>query len=155
MSLAVTGVWTAGVWNQRVWGDNVWHEPASGATDGWGFWGDYQRHQDQSEERKRLRRERQEEAKRIALAIDRDLALKFRQIEKREERQEELEELTNLVSKHADEVARDTSARIMDAVDKAIELKTFSRMEMMERLLNQYKEEEEFLLLATEILVNQ
>jgi hypothetical protein len=131
-------------------GDAVEEETNTG---GW-FWFKYEQEQLRKQEKRRQQEEKLKKAKQIQDKIDRELALAQRELEEKELRESELKTLTVLVEQFEDEIQQLTNERISQVAQEAIEQNTYSRMERLERELSRYKEEEEFLLMATRIILN-
>ena len=104
--------------------------------------------------RNRERYKREAEAERISDELTRLVAIEERRIEAESDRILELNELTDLASSQQNRIEVETDARIRVLAKRAIEKKTFSAMEHFERELFKFREEEEFIILATQILVN-
>ena len=125
-------------------------------TGGWsrgGFWRGYERERERLLAARKKRKEVKEEAQEIEDELDRALAMAERKIEEREARDEELARLTALVEEHKDEVAQ-ISDRINEVTERALSEQTFQTLEIMEREFRKIREEEEFLAMATRIILN-
>ncbi len=128
-------------------------EEAVRPTGGW--WGQYeQRRYLQEEERKKRLRNKQK-AKEIHDKLHKALALAERKIEEDESREEELRSLTLLVKEHEKEIRHSTNERIAFIAKEAYNRATFSKMEQLERELKMFYEEEEFILMAARLLLNE
>ena len=106
------------------------------------------------EDEARQRKAKREASKKIADPIDRELALAERAIEEGEAERANLERLTELANRYKDEISVD-SVKIKQSIEDAVYYGTFSRMQKLSRELRQVYEEEQFMLLATEILLSQ
>jgi hypothetical protein len=108
---------------------------------GYDFWDEFARELD---------RKKREKAKRIAAR-----ALEERLIEEDEARKAELARVTRLVAEGRDAIIQIGDERLIFIMEDALQRQTFSAMERLERVLTQMHEEDMFLLMATQILVNQ
>jgi len=131
-------------------GDVVAVEEAN--TGGWAFRREQERYRQEDEARKR--RAKKEKAKQIADKLDRDIALAFIARDEGEAQRKDLERLTKLAAEYKDEIIAD-NAKIASTIEDAVSLGTFSRMQKLSRELNLMREEEQFLMLATKILLEQ
>jgi len=120
-----------------------------------GWWPDYDAYQyNKRKERKRLL-DLEERAERIKDRLDRELALEFRKQEREESRIEELRLLTRLAKEHKQDIEESFNEKVIFAANKAIMKGNYSAMERLERMIQRQTEEEEFLLEATRIILNQ
>lgn len=162
MSLSIAGVWTVGVWDQTVWADGVWREgdPAvddavSVAPSGGNWWHEYDyEYQLRARKRKELIK-LEAKADKISDDIDRALAKELRAQDREIERIQELRRLSALAQKHQSELKVHLNQRAIKAAEAAFESGTYSMMERMEREIARSREEEEFLLMATKIILSQ
>jgi len=95
------------------------------------------------------------EARAIKDKLHRELALENRKLEAREARLAELSTLTDTIAEYESEIRHLTSERIEFVTREAIEKRTFSAMERMERELGQMRMDDIFLLKASIIIINQ
>jgi len=162
--------------NNRVWGSNqhatlpgpilrVTYRPRrAGITQGQslierkptgGFWFDYDRERyRRDEERKRLL-DLELKALFVEDKLERKIALEFRKDEEEENRLIELSMLTKLVNEHQKEIEESFNEKVIFAANRAILQHSYSTMERLERTLNRELEEEQFLLITTQILLDQ
>ena len=126
--------------------EEVAEEATSG---GWGFWHGYDQ-RERTDKRRELE-ERKAKTLKIKDSLDRQIALEQRRIE----RHQELESLTDLVKEYQGSLRKETNERIDFIARQAINRRTFSAMERLERELALLREEELFLMLATQILLNE
>ncbi len=120
-----------------------------------GFWFDYDRERyRRDEERKRLL-DLELKALFVEDKLERKIALEFRKDEEEENRLIELSMLTKLAKEHKVDIERSSSDKVIQAANRAILQHSFSSMEQLERLLEREREEEIFLLIATQVLLNQ
>lgn len=106
-------------------------------------------------ERKRKKRERLEvKAEEIKDTLDRALAIELRKQDKERDRISELRRLSQLAQKHQDELRKTVSHKALQAAEAAFKSGSYSMLERMERELARSKEEEEFLIHATSIILN-
>ncbi len=127
--------------------------PTATAATG-GFWVEY------AEEVRRRRREQEERDRKRKLALkiksdlDKALALAEAEIADKEARDLELGRLTLIAESYKKDLQKVTNERITFIALEAINRHTYSAMERFEReLAKLHKEEEDFLIMATEILV--
>ena len=103
---------------------------------------------------KRARDELEEESRAIQDETDREIALILRDQEAKDARRAELERLRELVTRSATEAQmRELGERVFTAYQRAITKHTFSAAEALERELDRALEEEQFLLLAAQLLL--
>jgi len=123
----------------------------SDATNAGGFWQGYDQHHDRpARYRKEIKKERQ-----IEDDLERLIALEQRRLEEESARMQELAALTEMVSQYKGNLRKETNTRIDFIAKQAINRRTFSSMERLERELSILREEEEFLMLATQVLMNE
>ena len=120
-----------------------------------GFYVEMELYRRRQEKERREREERKRKAKAIQDEIHRKLALEQRRIEEEGARLDELAALTSLVEQNEKILRQATNERIAFIAKEAINRHTYSKMERLERELNLYLEEEEFLMMATQIILNQ
>ena len=118
-----------------------------------GGWFDYDSEMLRRKREEEKRQKQLEEAERLE-GINRELAIEFRRLEAEEARRTELQRLTDLAERNQAEIISERE-EIDLLIRRAVKLKTFSAQEHLERELRKMREEQQFLLLATEILVNQ
>ena len=106
------------------------------------------------EDERRQRKARKEKARKIKDKLDREIALAFIAKDEGEAQRKDLERLTKLAAAHRDEIIAD-NVKLASTIEDAVRLGTFSRMQKLARELNEMREEEEFLMLATRILLEQ
>ena len=127
-----------------------------------GFWVAYEQEQYRREEerkaRQRLAKKAKKKAKKIKDKITQALALAEREIEAKEyeeaSRKAELVRLTKVAQRYQGEISA-ISDRIDLVSTEAVEKLTFSMMERFEREISEIHDEEQFLLLATQMLIDQ
>lgn len=111
---------------------------------------------DQEMLRRKKKKREQEEAEERAQAlqdkIDRELAAELRKAEKERERINELKRLAELAQKNIKQVEA-LEPKVLKALERAIIQGNYSAMEAFEREVSRAREEEEFLLLAWQILI--
>ena len=140
---------------------NTWEIPAvvSDEQPSGGYWEQYA--EDYEEERRRKETERKarkrarRKAQKIKDQIERQIALEFRREEEELARKAELARFNRLVARNKSAIIELGNDRLVMVMEEALKLQTFSKMERLERELTQMYEEEEFLMLAAQILVNQ
>ena len=106
------------------------------------------------EDERRQRKARKAKARKIKDKLDREIALAFIAREEGEAQRKDLERMTRLANEYKGDIIAD-NARIAQTIEDAVRLQTFSRMQKLSRELNLMREEEEFLLLATKLLLEQ
>ncbi|MCP5019815.1 MAG: hypothetical protein GY938_31695 [Ketobacter sp.] len=122
------------------------------ATAGWIY--RWKVEQDRRIEEDKARRKAKKKAKKIKKKIDRELALAEREIEEEAARKAELARINRLASDYQSEL-KALNPKIEKALTESLRKQTFSTMERLERELGYIYEEEQFLIMATQILVNQ
>ena len=120
-----------------------------------GFYVEMELYRRRQEKERREREEKRRKAKQIKDELERKIALEQRRIEEEEARHIELAELTSIVEQNEKILRHATNERIAFIAKEAINRHTYSKMERLERELNLYLEEEEFLMMATQIILNQ
>ena len=121
-------------------------------TGGWG-WYDYD--QARRDEDRKQRAKDKKAALEIADKLHRELALAERAIEEEGARTAELARLNKLVEQNKGPLEALESKRLNFVMREALEEKTFSKLERLERELKIMREEELFMMQATIILLNQ
>ena len=119
---------------------------------GFAFHREQERYRQEDEARKR--RAKKEKARKIKDKLDREIALAFIARDEGEAQREDLERLTKLANDFKSDIIAD-NATIAQTIEDAVNLGTFSRMQKLSRELNLMREEEQFLMLATKILLEQ
>jgi hypothetical protein len=127
--------------------------PVRQNTGGWGQWFDYEQHR--KNEAKKERADEKRLAQKIKDNIVREIALNERRIEEESAKLNDLARLGRLVEKHQASIAGLDNPRLTFVMQEALEKHTFSKLERLERELGIMREEEEFLMQATMILMNQ
>jgi len=119
-----------------------------------GFWVEYRAEMDRRERARKKREKKRKLALKLQNELDRALAIAERELEENSAREEELSRLTEIAQEYKDELIKQTNGRVSFIALEAINRHTYSTMERFERELGKlHKEEEEFILLATELLV--
>ena len=120
-----------------------------------GGWWDAYDYEYKARKKKKEELERLEaKAEDIKDDIDRELAKELRKQDRERERIEELRRLSKLAQEHENELKQIISQKALFAAEQAIIKGTYSAMERLERELAKSKEEEEFLIQATSIILN-
>ena len=104
-------------------------------------------------QKKRLQRKKK--AQEIADKLDRGLALIELKVVEQEAREAELARMAELVEANKPAIIAIGSERLTFVMDQALKKQTFSALERLERTLTQTREEEDFIMMAAQILVNQ
>ena len=144
-------VWAKGAWCDGAWAKGAWNSTATRPAGG--FWISY------AAEELRKRREAAEREKKRKLAqkiqnkLDRALALAQRKLEEDQARDKELSRLTDIAIMYQSDLRQLVSERASFVALEAINRHTYSAMERLERELGELIEEEQFLALATQLLV--
>ena len=111
-----------------------------------------------------MARRKREQAKRKRKALKaqkvkdedkREIEILANIVETTQARHEELSRLTNITQQYKSSILDSTNERITFIAKTAINKHTFSAMEHLERELLKMREEEEFLLMAARILLNE
>ena len=123
-------------------------------TGGWGFWYQWDRENERRRQDAKTLRRKKRQAEQIENELDRKLALAQRELEEKELRTKELARMTKLVERHRHEVSQ-ISDRIDEIYQKAVEKRTYSAREQLDREIRKLREEEDFLIMAAEIIFSQ
>ena len=136
---------------------NTWQitEAVPEENSGGYLWVRYEQERYRREEERRKRREALRKAKRIKEKLHRELAIAERRIEEEAARKAELARINRLVADNKLAIIELDNQKLIMSMNEALERQTFSTMERLERELGRVWEEEEFLMMATQILVNQ
>jgi hypothetical protein len=131
---------------------SVYPDEASG---GWKFLGFYdsetQRRRALAKKRKKL----EEETEEIQDGLDKAIALLLREQEAKDEKRDNLARLQELAQSDADlNAARAYSERVATAYARALTKGTYSALEALDRELDRARTEEEFLMEAVRLLVD-
>lgn len=122
---------------------------------GWLFLNQYEAEQRRRRARARKRKELEEASEQIEDALDRNIALLMREQEAKDEKRKDLERLGSLAKQNADlEAARAYSERVATAFARAVTQGNYSALEALDRELRRASEEEEFLLTAIMMLLD-
>lgn len=137
---------------------NTWNIPEVASEEesnsgGYEFWLQWEQEFERRKHEKARKLRLKRKAKKIAAKLDRELYLAERKLEEEESRKAELARVNRLVSNNRDFIYSLENARIEKAMVEALERQTFSTMERLERELSRLKEEEDFLLMATQIIM--
>lgn len=124
-------------------------------SDGVGWWALYDAEMRRKQAERAKRKKAKAKARRIKDKMLRELALEERRIEDETARRAELNRLSMLVAKNKGFVLEWAEEDVLFAVEQALERQTYSTQERMERLLRNWREEEDFLLEAVRILTQQ
>ena len=120
-----------------------------------GFWFDYEEEADRRRRHRAEREEKRRKAQAIQDKLDRLIALEQRRLEEESARHQELETLTDMVRGYKGSLRKATTERIQFIAKQAINRRTFSAMERLERELFTLSEEETFLMMATMMIINE
>ena len=120
-----------------------------------GFWVYYEEEADRRRRHHAEREEKRRKAQTIQDKLDRLIALEQRRLEEESARHQELESLTEMVRGNKVSLRKATTARIEFIAKQAINRRTFSSMEHLERELSLLREEEVFLMMATMMIINE
>ena len=120
-----------------------------------GFWNAYAIYQHKAETQKKERSKLRAKAQQIQDKLDRELAKEYLKGSENEARLKELNVLISLTEAHKAELDNSLSEKLLNSAQEAYRVGSYSAMERLERELGQAREEEEFLLLATEMILNQ
>ena len=138
---------------------NTWEIPEVVSDEqpsgGYEFWIKFEQEQLRKDEERRQQIAARRKAKKITAKLDRELALEQRKIEADLARKAELARINRLVANYHDVIIDMGSPVIIRAMEQALEFQTFSKIERLERELTRMHEEELFMLICTQILVNQ
>jgi hypothetical protein len=118
-------------------------------TGGWLFLNQYNAEQQRRRARERRRKELEEETEQIENELDRNIAQLMREQEAIDDKRKDLERLAELAKANADiEAAKQYSASVAAAFEKALIEGSARSMVALERELKRAAEDEEFLLTA-------
>jgi hypothetical protein len=119
-----------------------------------GWWYTYDHELALRKRKKKEIQEREAKAEQIQDDIDRELAKELRKQEREQERIAELRRLAKLAQEHKEELQQSVSQKAIFAAEQAMIKGTYSALERLERELAKSKEEEEFLIQATSMILN-
>ncbi len=140
--------WASGVWATGTWG----YTPTATFTGGW--WGAFEREMSRRERERKKLEQKLEETRKIEDKVTRDIALEERRIEQNNARLRELERLQALAQEHERTIQRNVNERVRAAYTRTQLKKSFSALEALERELKRAKEEEDFLIMAIQVIHN-
>lgn len=148
----VTATNIGGTADSNAFGVTVASAVVEANSGGWWYRYDHEleRRKAREEERKRL----ELKAKSIKDKLDRELVKELQSQAREQERIEDLRRLTKLAAEHKQELKGSVSQVALKAAESAILKQNYSAMERFERELAKAKEEEEFLIQATSIILN-
>ena len=129
--------------------------PRTETDTGGRFWGSYDILTRKQQRGRKSRAKARRKAKKIQNELDRALYLAEMELQAQEARETELARLADLVMKNKELIVSIGGKRIESVIDEAIEKQTFSATERMEREIRQLHDEETFIMMAAQILVNQ
>jgi len=131
-------------------------QPEERNAGGWPFWLAYEQRARARLEETRKRRQLEEEAEQIEDRTDREIAELLHRQQAEDERRAYLHRLGELAKASPDiTAARDYSDRVARAYERAVVVGNFSALEALDRELKRAMEEEEFLMTATLMLIEQ
>jgi len=148
----VTATNPGGTVDSNSFGVTVTAAAEDSATGGWWFAYDYELRR--KDEKKKKRQELRRKAEEIQEDVDRELVQALQAKAEEEDRLAELKRLSNLAEQYRDELNLVLSDRAIQAAEQAILKQTYSALERFERELARAREEEEFLLMAANIILN-
>lgn len=143
-------------------GNNLLLQASDGAAEevveeqnsgGYSLWIKFEQEQLRREDERKRQAIAKKKALKIKKKIDRELALAERKLEEEVSRKAELARINRLVAANQDYILSLENAKIELAMVESLERQTFSTMERLERELTKVKEEEDFLLMATQIIM--
>ena len=150
----ITGTNLSGSDSSNAFDIVVTEEAVSEETYSGGWWDaydyEYQRRKRKQEELEAL----EAKAEQIQDKLDRELAEELRKQDREAERIAELKRLTKLAEKHQRELENVIPPKVLKSAESAIIEGTYSKMERFERELKRAREEELFLIEATNIILN-
>ena len=117
------------------------------------IWFQYDRELKRREAEQKRRKKAEKKTRKIKDDLMREIAEEQRRIEAEEARIAELTRLTRIAEENKEALIA-TNEALARSIEVATERQTFSAMERLERELARQKEEEEFLLMAAQILLN-
>ncbi len=120
-----------------------------------GFWPGYDAQYGRQAAAREERGQKRRKAQEIQDDLERLIAFEQRRIEEDEAKQFELESLTEMVRDFKGSLRKETNDRIEFIAKQAVNRRTFSAMQRLQRELSMLREEEEFLMLAIQVLLNE
>ena len=160
--------WVDNFWASDYWVDNFWLGLTSGTTPtlppadedaGGRFWAHLARFEQKQararQKAKRRKAKKLKKAEQIADELERQLAIVELQVVEQEARESDLARMAELVEANKPAIIAIGSERLTFVMDQALKKQTFSALERLERTLTQTREEEDFIMMAAQILVNQ
>ena len=155
--------WQASFWDSNFWVAGVWEwqtvTPTVDEDAGGRFWAHLARFEQKQararQKAKRRKAKKLKKAEQIADELERQLAIVELQVVEQEARESDLARMAELVEANKPAIIAIGSERLTFVMDQALEKQTFSALERLERTLTQTREEEDFIMMAAQILVNQ
>jgi len=120
-----------------------------------GFWSDIDRIIDENRRLIKERKRKRRRVKKLEDELDRQLFIAERRIEEGDSRETELARLTRIVEANRKIIVQTNNQELIHSMNVAINQATFSAMERLERQLTEYREEEDFIMQAAKILLEQ
>lgn len=131
-------------------------EDADQPTGGWGFYNDYQIELNRRRRETREQERREREAQEIQNETDRKIAIEQRRIEAAERREAELSRVGEFSQRYQSVTARKhLGERVAIAYERAAVQGNRSALEALDREMHRATEEEEFLMMATLMVLEQ
>ena len=150
----VTGTNAGGSDASNAFSVTVTEVVADDETPTGGFWFDYDRELRKRKQERKERERLEEEAKQIQDRLEREIALEFRKQETELARVKELKRLAVLAEEHRKAIHANLSDKVIKAADRAVRQGNYSAMEAFEREVFRAREEEEFLIMALNLILN-
>lgn len=126
------------------------------ASGGWKFYVAYEQHSAKRKKRERELEEEAEQAQQLQDKVDREIAELLHKQQQIDERRDYLERLGQLAKENVDlEAARNYSDRVAIAYQRAVTQGNFSALEALSRELERAADEEEALLQAVLMILEQ
>ena len=137
---------------------NTWEIPVvvvpADDAQGGGFWDDFETELRRRKDEKARRLREKKKARKVKDKIERQLYLAERELESEQARKAELARINRLVARNQDFIYNLDNPLIANYMEEALAEQTFSKMERLERTLARIKEEEDFLMVATQIILD-
>ncbi len=137
-----------------LWGEAEVVEVEAEETPGGGFWFDYDREISRRRAREAELARLEAEAKRIQDRLTREIALELRKKEAEQERLDDIKRLVALAEKHRQSEVISQNDRVLNAVERAVSKGNYSALQAFDREIRRAKEEEEFLMQASLMLLH-
>lgn len=154
--MAQTGdFWAVDFWAPDFWAVNFWADVTTVTEEeepsgGYGWENQYDAHRQKTRRRRKVRKRVRKLVSKLPDKVDREIAVRMQRVVEREAQEKEVIELTRIleVANQQQVLARIENLGLLREYEAALELKTFSAMQRLERLMEEsYTAEEEYFMI--------